>query len=154
MSVKTTINRFTLDSLTVFRASGLATVAASNGSTNPLTLDELSAYWNAGDNANLFEFAIRAQAESIGAASGSPTVVFTVQVDVSTAFSTAVTIATSPTLTAAGTVVLAVDREAILAAQATLGATGPLYLQVYMTLAGGATTPAVAWNAYPAPFAG
>jgi len=154
MSVKTTANRFSLDALTVFRASGLATVAASGGSTNPLTLDELVAYWNAGDNANQYEFAIRAQAESIGAASGSPTVTFSVQVDVSTAFSTAVTVATSTVLTAAGVAVLVVDREAILAAQATLASTGPLYLQVYMTLAGGATTPAVAWNAYPAPFAG
>lgn len=154
MSVKTTANRFVLDALTVLRASGLAAVVATGGSANPITLDELIAYWNVGDNANLFEFAIRAQAESIGAASGTPTVVFSVQVDVSNAFGSAVTVATSPTLTAAGVVVLTVTREGILAAQATLASTGPLYLQVLMTLAGGATTPVVAWNAYAAPFAG
>lgn len=153
MSVKSSALRLSIDSLLVFRASGLATVAASNGSANPLTLDVLTAYWNAGDDANSKQFAIQAQVESISAASGSPTATFSVRVDNDAAFGSATTIESAAALTAAGTVTILVSREQIEAALVTQ--TGvPVYLDVYMTIGGGATTPAVAWNAYASPLVG
>lgn len=171
MSVNTSANRFPIDALTVFRASGLATVAASGGSTGAigaagvstgyLTLDELAAYWNTNDNANLQQFAIRGAVESIGQASGGPaTASFTVRIDSDPAFTSpaAVVEETSVVLSAAGSFVLVVAKEQIANALATLavGTTvaTPVYLDVYLTIGGGATTPAVAWNAYAAPLVG
>jgi hypothetical protein len=168
MSVLTSNNRFAIDALTVFRAAGLTTVGASGGSTGAIgatgvatgymTLDELTSYWATNDNANLLEFAIVAQVESIGSASGAPSAKFTVRMDSDTAFSspTPVTEDTGVVLTAAGTTVLTVTREQINDALATLAVGNttatPVYLDVYFTLGGTTTTPAVAWNAYASPF--
>ena len=167
MAVKTSLNRFPIDALTVFRASGLAGVTASGGSTGAigatgvttgyLTLDQLTAYWNIGDNANDMQFAIRGQVESISATTGSPTVAFTVRFDTDTAFTspTAIVEDTDVAVSAAGTFVILVSKEQIVDAltQLSVGTTTatPVYMDVYATVAGGSTSPVVAWNAYASP---
>lgn len=170
MSVLSSANRFSIDASTIFRASGAAAITASAGSTGAIgaagvvtgymTLDELVAYWSINDNANLNAFAIRCAVESITATNGTPTATFTVRVDSDTAFTspTAVTEDTSVALNAAGAFVLVVTREQINNALATLavGTTTatPVYLDVYMTIAGGSTSPSIVWNAYAAPLVG
>ena len=159
MSVKTSANRFPIDALSIFRAAGLATVAVSTGSTNAMTLDQLSSYWSAGENASLLQFAIECQVESIGQASGGPaTATFSVQIDTDSAFTSpvAITVETSKVMSAAGFTTLLVDREKINEALTALSVTTgvPVYLQVYITIGGGATTPAVPWNAYASPLLG
>lgn len=171
MSAKSSANRFTLDALTVFRASGLTTVGASGGSTGAigasgvstgyLTLDQLAAYWNTGDNANLEQFAVVCQIESLGSASGAPSVSFKLRISTDASFSSPAPIVevTGPTYAAAvNQAVLVLTREQINDALTALSVSTttptPVYLDVYMTLGGTTTTPAVAWNAYAAPIPG
>src|ERR1035437_1228497 len=96
MSVFQSANRFPIDALLVFRSSGLATVGASGGSTGAigaagvstgyLALDQLVSYWATNDNANLQEFAIVSQVESIACASGVITASFKVRIATDTIF--------------------------------------------------------------------
>jgi hypothetical protein len=166
MSVKASANRFALDALTNLRAAGQAALTATAKSTanasdvGYLTLDQLSSYWAMGDNANLLSFALNCTVESVTQVSGTPTIQFSVIVDTDPAFTSpsAITVVTGEAMTATGSNVLEVNREDILEAIVALGGpfttATPVYLAVTATIAGGASSPQIAWNAYAAPLAG
>ena len=166
MSVKSSANRFALDSLTNLRAAGQAALVATAKSTynaadvGYLTLDQLSSYWAMGDQANLLNFNLRCTVESITQVSGTPTIVFTAIVDTDPTFTSpsAITVATAYVMSATGYADLEIDREILNSAIVALGGpfttATPVYLAVTGTIGGGASSPQIAWNAYVSPLAG
>jgi hypothetical protein len=146
MSVKSSTNRFPIDSLLVLEAAGTAAVTSSAGSASNLALDVLTSYWATGDVAELRDFAVVIETTAL-VGTGTYTASVQVSTDPTFASPAGVAVATSLAISATGRTEMIVERDliaAVLGANATAG-----YARVYMTLGG--TSPSITYNAYAAP---
>lgn len=146
MSVKASFNRFSLDAETVLRAENSAAVTASGGS-GTLSLDALSAYWNAGDLASKHEFAVIVHVDAVETGVGDETYEFAMQVDSVKEFSDSPVKLSAKDVDAAGRYVFLVSRDEVEAADVNAA-----HLRVLATLGGAA--PSVTYHAYVAPLVG
>lgn len=147
MSVKASKNRFSIDAETVLQAEASSPITATAGSTNTLSLDALSAYWNSGDLAMKHQFAIIMHVTAIDTGDGDETYVVGPQVDSVAAFSDSPVSLSTKTITSTGRYEFVVTREEVEAADAN-GA----FIRLLATLGG--TTPSLTYHAYVAPIVG
>ena len=93
MTVSSSLVRFNVDAELALRAEGLPNITA-DAASDPLSLDRLSAYWNAGEIATPQQFAIFGSVSALDATTGDETYDIEVQVDSDTTFGSPVVIKT------------------------------------------------------------
>lgn len=144
MTVSSSLVRFNVDAELALRVEGLANITA-DAASDALSLDRLSAYWNAGEIATPQQFVIFGAASVLDATTGDETYEFEVQVDSDETFASPVVIKTVA-VSRLGLFVIPIVREELEAVP------DAAFLRLNANVAG--TTPIFNYYAYASSYQG
>jgi hypothetical protein len=150
MSVKASTNHYPLDALMILQPAGGSNITATGQSANAIKLDVLTAYWNTGDVATLFDFAVVLEVTAWDHTTGDETYVVTAETSPVAGFGSGVVTVATQAITGLGRYQVVIDRDAIISALGANPTDG--YLRLTTTLAG--TTPILNYSAYASPIPG
>jgi hypothetical protein len=142
MSVKSSRQRFPVDSLLVLQSQDSGPVTSTAPSSYSIRLDVVTTYWNS-ESADLQTLSVELDIASMDFSSGDETYTFNLEVATTPAFNAPVVVASQPAFNA-GRHIVSVERPSIQDALGSNATDGYLRLKAVL----GGTTPSVTYSAF------